>query len=101
MLQGQLKEETHTIDPTLIAKIQGAVFKTLRPRSIMLHMEARKLYRLRQRKSEHVTEPKVPEAMKRDEGRQYQEWLDSLNELEDTPIDVVMDQVSLPPVVAC
>ena len=42
MLPKESKQEEKPIDPALIARIQGAVFKTLRPRSIQMHMEARR-----------------------------------------------------------
>ena len=50
MLNGELKEEERPIDEALMARIQGAVFKMLRPRSILMHLEARRLYRIKKKK---------------------------------------------------
>ena len=51
-LQADEEKEEPPIDENRMARIQGAVFKTLRPRSIQMHLEARRQHRLEKQKDQ-------------------------------------------------
>ena len=84
-----------------MAKIQGAVFKTLRPRSILMHLEARRLYRVKKRKEEKEGLTLVVKETKREVGRGHQLWLEALDKLDCKPMETPMEQVRVEPEVSC
>ena len=100
-LRGDVEVEEPPIDPGLMAKIQGAVFKTLRPRSIQMHLEARRLYRIRKRKEEKEGLTLVVKETNHDVGRGHQLWLEALDLLENKPVVAPIEQVRVEPVVRC
>ena len=65
-----------------MARIKGAVFKTLRPRSIYMHLEARRLYKCQKGKKVDKELPMKKEEMNRDAGFGHKKWLEALDELE-------------------
>ena len=101
MLNGELKEEERPIDEALMARIRGVVFKTLRPRSIMMHLEARRLYREKKRNEEKKGLTLAVKETNRDVGRGHQLWLEALDELECKPMETPMEQVRVEPEVRC
>jgi hypothetical protein len=101
MLQDEQREKEKPIDAAMIARIQGAVFKTLRPRSIQMHLEARRLYRIRKRKEEKEKLSIVFKVTKQDVGRKHQQWLEALDELERKPVEAPMEEVREYPVMEC
>ena len=86
-LGGEVKEEERPIDEALMARIQGIVFKTLRPRSIKMHLEARRLYRVRKRKEEREGLTLAVKETNLDVGRGHQLWLEALDQLECKPLE--------------
>lgn len=78
-LQGNDVMEEPPIDEALMTRIQGAVFKTLRPRSIHMHLEARRQYRDKKRKEERLQPERVVVEKKSGVERRHQQWVDALN----------------------
>ena len=101
MLQGPQFMQEPPIDPAMIAKIQGVVFKTLRPRSIQMHMEARRLYRIKKARKEVAELPEEKTMIEKDLGLRHQQWLEALEKLEAKPLEEAPEPERVDPLVRC
>ena len=66
-----------------------------------MHLEARRLYRVRKRKEEKEGLTLAVKETKHDFGRGRQLWLEALNKLECKPMETPMEQVRVEPELSC